>query len=234
MPLPPGVPPPPLPRSLRDVAQGMVLGGLLVAITIGLGWLLFGRTTRSQVVIHAPTDMPAAPALGAALAAATSLAGPTVTPGPTATPGPVTVFVSGAVVRPGVYTLPGGARVLDALDAAGGSLPTAAAEGINLAVLLRDEVMIYVPLQGDVVSPPTAGASGGTRALDGDWGGAVGPPVNLNSAGADELEALPQIGPAKAAAIIANRPYASVDELERVPGIGPATLAELRPLVTAP
>jgi competence protein ComEA len=56
--------------------------------------------------------------------------------------------------------------------------------------------------------------------------------VNVNSATAAELEALPGIGPAKAQAIIENRPYAAVDELDRVPGIGPATLERLRPLVT--
>lgn len=212
----------------------MVLGGLLVAITIGLGWLIFGRTTPSQVVIHAPTDLQAESALGAAPSVAMPATGPTATPAPTATPGPVTVFVSGAVTRPGVYKLPGGARVVDALDAAGGVLPTAATEGVNLAVLLRDEVQVYVPLQSEAAGPPPAGASGATRGLSVEAGGAIGPPVNLNSASAAELEALPHIGTAKAAAIVANRPYASVDDLERVPGIGPATLDDLRPLVTAP
>ncbi len=204
----------------------MVLGGLLVAITLGLAWLAFGRTPKAQVVMHAPPTTIEESAAG--------VIQPTAAPEPTATPADVTVFVAGSVARPGVYKLAGGTRLLDALDAAGGLLPTAAAENINLAILLRDEAMIYVPAQGETVAPPQPGATVADRGLTVDVGSAPGIPVNINRAGADELMELPGIGPAKAQAIIANRPFASVDDLDRVPGIGPATLEVLRPLVTAP
>jgi competence protein ComEA len=214
----------------------MVLGGLLVAIAIGLLLLALGRPGKGQIVVYPPSPVDSALVAGAAQATAIVTPLPTfvATPAPTATPASVTVFVSGAVARPGVYQLPGGARVVDALAAAGGALPTAAQDGVNLAILLRDEAQIYVPLQRDALPLPTAGMESATRGLVLSPNALAGPPVNLNSASAAELETLPGIGPAKAQMIIANRPFASVEDLERVPGVGPATMEQLRPLVTAP
>lgn len=200
-----------------------MLGCLLTAIVLGAFYLTLGRPQKAQVVVHAPPNA----AAGVAPAATPTLQA-------TATPASVTVFVSGAVARPNIYTLPGGARVADALEAAGGLLPDAAHDAVNLAILLRDEAQIYVPLQSETVALPLAGASGATRGVVVDAGILAVPPVNLNQATSAELESLPGIGPAKAQAIIANRPYGSVDELDRVPGIGPATLEELRSLITAP
>lgn len=232
-PKPPSPAPQPQARSLRDLMQGMVLGGLLVAIAGGILWLVLARASNAQIVVHGPPAAQAAPVQTSATAP-TAPTAPTPAPAPSPTPEAVTVFVSGAVARPGVYMLPGGARVVDALEAAGGALPTAASNAVNLAILLHDEAQIYVPLLSEAPSPPAAGTDGTTRGLSVDIGAPHGPPINLNSASSAELESLPGIGPAKAQAIIANRPYATVDELDRVPGIGAATLEELRPLVSAP
>lgn len=151
------------------------------------------------------------------------LAEAAVSPGPPASPGSVFVHVAGWVRRPGVYELEGGDRVIDALEAAGGPRRGADLTLLNLAAPLVDGQQVLVVKRG---------AQGGT-------GGAVpGAPVkvNVNTAGAAELEALPGIGPVLAQKIIDHRaehgPFRSVDDLLAVSGIGDVTLAEIRDLVT--
>ncbi|NLZ93553.1 MAG: ComEA family DNA-binding protein [Firmicutes bacterium] len=132
----------------------------------------------------------------------------------------IIVHVAGAVKKPGVYTLPEGARVFMALEAAGGVLADADKHALNLAEPLFDGRRIIVPYQGEE-GEKTAGESG---------------KVNVNTATAAEFEQLPGIGPAKAAAIISyreeNGPFQSVDDLTRVPGIGPGTLATMKDYLT--
>jgi competence protein ComEA len=143
------------------------------------------------------------------------------------------VQAAGAVVRPGVYRLPGGARVRDLVDAAGGPMPEADLDRVALAARLTDGQRVLVPRRGDPAAgapPPVAGdPAAGAAATD-----PVGP-LDLNAASAGELDRLPGVGPATAAAIVAHRdrlgPFRSVDELTEVPGIGPAKLAALRDLV---
>ncbi len=204
----------------------MALGALLTALLLGSLYLTMSRPARPQIVVHAPPTVSIGKDAAGAQAA---VAAPT--PAPSPTPATVNVFVSGAVARPGLYALPGGARVADALSAAGGLLPEAAQAAVNPAVVLPDEAQLYVPL-ASAVAPPNVSTDEATRGLVLDAGTLLGPPIDINAATRAELESLPHIGPAKAQAIIDNRPYTSVDELDRVPGIGPATLADLRPLVT--
>jgi competence protein ComEA len=146
--------------------------------------------------------------------------------------GRVVVHVAGAVARPGVYELASGDRVHAALDAAGGSLPEAATDALNLAAPLADGERVYVPVVGESVPPPPDPAPAGASSPPAPAG-----PVDLNRATAAELDLLPGIGPATAQAIVdhrqANGPFASVDDLEAVRGIGPAKLEAIRPLVTA-
>jgi competence protein ComEA len=137
------------------------------------------------------------------------------------------IFISGAVQTPGVYELPAGARIVDALERAGGFTPDANVNAINQAAPMRDGDQVYVPTLEEEPTAPTPGLSSSEPAAASSAGGLI----NVNSASPAELEQLPGIGPSRAQDIIANRPYASVDELERVPGIGPATLEKLRPYV---
>lgn len=153
---------------------------------------------------------------------------PSPTPSPTATPTPVVVYVSGAVVHPGVYTLPAGARVADALAAAGGATPEADLAHLNLARRLRDEEQVYVPRQGEPTLPPATGVPSSNSATPGK--------VNINTADVAELDTLPGIGPGYAQRIVAYReqhgPFRTIEDLQKVPGIGPATFARVRDLIT--
>ncbi|HHX74545.1 MAG TPA: ComEA family DNA-binding protein [Firmicutes bacterium] len=129
------------------------------------------------------------------------------------------VHVAGAVRRPGVYTLPAGARVIHALEAAGGVLPDGDEHALNLAEPLYDGRHISVPYLGQ--EAPAAATEG---------------KVNINTATAEELDRLPGIGPAKAAAIVAyrekNGPFQSLEDLVNVSGIGPSTVETLKEYVT--
>ncbi len=148
--------------------------------------------------------------------------------------GVVIVHVAGAVVAPGVRTMAHGDRVSDAVAAAGGAGPEADLDGLNLAAPLSDGQRIYVPRVGEV--DPASVPSGGSPGVGPGGTSAPVGPVDVNRATAQELEALPGVGPATAAAIVDDRerngPFASVDDLDRVSGIGPAKVAALRDLVT--
>ena len=140
-------------------------------------------------------------------------------------PEPLIVHVTGAVRKPGVYQLPDGARIIDAIGKAGGVTPKADAVTVNLAALLVD---------GEQVLVPEAYAPGAGAAPTGD-GPAVSGLVHLNSADVAALDALPGVGPATAQRIVdwreQNGGFRTVDDLEQVPGIGPAKLDALRDLV---
>lgn len=153
--------------------------------------------------------------------------------------GPVTVHVAGAVAAPGVVTLPAGSRVVDAVGAAGGLRPDADSDRVNLAAPLGDGQRVVVPVVGqpapEELATPAASGAGGVSG-SGSPAGPAGP-VDLNRATASELDELPGVGPATAAAIIDHRtrsgPFRSVDDLIEVRGIGEAKLEALRDLVVA-
>ncbi len=147
------------------------------------------------------------------------------------TPTAVVVHVAGAVAQPGVYHLPPGSRVVDALEAAGGALPDAALDALNLAQPVEDGQRLWVPVRGEPTpttalsqrETPTPEASSSRLRLD------------LNTATAQELEALPGIGPVLAQRIVAYRaqygPFRTVEDLLAVRGIGPVLLEKIRPYV---
>jgi len=155
---------------------------------------------------------------------------PTPEPPPTPKPAPLVVYVSGAVARPGVYTLPAGARVADALQAAGGATAEADLVHLNLARRVHDEEQVHVPRQGEPTpAAPNVAPAGSTPS------GATGGKVNINTAGLAELDSLPGIGPGYAQRVIDYRtshgPFRSIEEIQNVPGIGASTFARIRELI---
>ena len=150
-------------------------------------------------------------------------------PAPTKTP--LLVNVVGAVPRPGLYELPEGSRVHDAVDAAGGLLADADASNDNLAAPLEDGQMLAIPFAGgdNPVTFNGTQAQATPQTSNADL-------VDINTATVEELDNLPGIGPTTAQNIIDYRtehgPFQKTDDLLDVPGIGPATFALLKDLIT--
>ncbi|MFB7913357.1 ComEA family DNA-binding protein [Streptomyces sp. NPDC056061] len=159
---------------------------------------------------------------------------PEPSPGPTTVTGQgahIVVDVSGKVRNPGIHQLPSGARVADALLAAGGARPGVDLTGLNRARVLMDGEQIVVG-----VPPGTPTTGSGTQG--GGTGGGSGPvtgPISLNNATVDQLDTLPGVGPVLAQHIVDYRTqhggFRSVDELREVNGIGDRRFSDLQPLV---
>lgn len=136
-------------------------------------------------------------------------------------PGDVVVDVTGAVARPGVYRLPAGARVTDAVERAGGATDAALMEAINLAARLADGQQIVVPRKGPGGSPLSASGAGSEEG-----------PISLGTATVEQLDTIDGIGPVTAQDIVEFREQhgglSSVDQLDQISGIGPATMEALR------
>jgi competence protein ComEA len=176
-----------------------VVLGLAVVLLLGARWL--DRPEEMSARAVAPVRVRASPAVRPK----------------------VVVDVAGAVRRPGLYRLPDGSRVADALERAGGPTAKAFLEALNLAAPLADGQQVLVPRKvggaGATATPATATAG----------------PVSLSAATLEQLDTLPGVGPVTAQKILDYRAshgaFRSVEELDAVPGIGPATIEELRELV---
>jgi competence protein ComEA len=219
-----------LPPTLRGrVALGpaqLALVAVLVAAGLGVTcwWVIRGdaHEVAAAPAVNTPTGGLATPAEPVAAESGSASADPGETGGT------VTVDVTGKVRKPGIAVLDAGARVIDALEAAGGARPGVDLTALNLARLLVDGEQIVVG-----VAAPT-GLAGAATPISPD--ATTGPLVNLNTADQALLETLPDVGPVTAEAIIAWRTehggFTAIDELLEVDGIGDATLAELTPHVT--
>lgn len=209
---------------------------LLTALIIAGGGVAWWRTQAARRVAEVAATAVDVGSAAAARAGGGSVAGDGGRDVPLVRPAAaelIAVHVAGAVRRPGLYRLPAGSRVDDAVAAAGGPAPGAALDSVNLAAVLRDGQKVTVGR--------LRAASGGGGAAPGGGAPAAPPdeppwPIDVNSASAAELERLPGVGPVIAGRIVeyreANGPFKGVDDLLAVRGIGPRTLEQLRPYVT--
>ena len=199
-------------ERLSTLSRAELIGLVaLLGVTLGGAGLWYVRSLPKPIPVTASGDGELAPPA-------------------TASPSPAVVLlvdVAGWVRHPGVYEFEEGARVIDAIDAAGGARTGAMLESLNLAAPLTDGSQILVPKEGGESSAPVPGEAGGA---------APGALINVNTASATELEALPGVGEVIAQAIVdyrtENGPFTSVDQLLDVSGIGDATLEDIRELVT--
>ncbi len=209
-------PPEPPPQRLRLDASRLLLAavGVLVVVSVGAALLVAGQGGGQVEMVSGAGDTGGS---GASTA-------------PAATQAMLVVEVSGAVLSPGVYSLPIGSRVADAIKAAGGYSadvdPRMAEAQLNLAAKLVDAQLIHVPRRGEAggTSPGAAGSQAATAGL-----------INLNTATAEQLDTLPGVGPVTAQKIIAAReqqPFRSIDDLVTRKIVAASTLAKFRALVT--
>jgi competence protein ComEA len=190
-------------RRLRSGEEPQLAVALLVAAALlaGFFWYWAGRppSSASAAALPAAARPPAAEA-----------------------PPDLVVHVAGAVLRPGLHRLRPGARVADAVDAAGGAAPGADVDRLNLAGKLADGQRVAVPRRGEPAPAEAGGSSTEAPAV-----------VDLNTATEAELDTLPGIGPTTARAIVEERTrrggFRSLRDLLRIRGIGERRLAELRP-----
>jgi competence protein ComEA len=217
-------------RELRGDPRVGVAALVVLALAAGFIWYRLGAGDSTSSTTRPPPPTSArtttAPAAGSSAANGGSS-------GATKTSARVTVHVAGAVAKPGVYDLAGGARVIDAIEAAGGGAPDADLNRLNLAAKVADGQRVLVQRVGEAAPAASASAGG-----SGSGGGSADPSglVNLNSATQAELEALPGIGPSLAGSIITERErrggFRSVNELRDVRGIGEKRFADLKDKVT--
>jgi comEA protein len=174
----------------------IVLVLLIALIGIGGGVLFYKQTARPPLEILLPTTT-------------------------AVTTTELKVYVSGAVARPGVYTLRQGERVVDALDAAGGPTENADLTRINLAAKVKDEQQIYVPKPGESLPQESSGQP---------------QKININTASAELLDTLPGIGETRAQTIVNYRKehgdFKRIEDLVEVAGIGSSTYENLKHLIT--
>lgn len=232
------------PSSHRDLIRWRIPTGLVTALALVLtacalwSFLGSGSSGGQSVVVTEPTSTGSS--AQAQQAAARVAEQPTPVPTVSTAIGAsqlstITVHVAGAVASPGVYELPAGSLVNDAVQAAGGALNDADSHALNLAEQVTGGTRIYVPRLGEEAPHihPVEGSSAGQGSASLPTAAGL---VNINTATAAELEELPKVGPVLAQSIITwrqeNGGFRSVEELQHVSGIGPATYEVLAPLVT--
>ena len=213
-----------MPESKSKILAIIVLAALVVIIVVA-GVALISRgggNTPVRIILPTPQDSAGGNAPAGTESSQATKSEPELQ-----------VYVSGAVRRPGVYTLKPGDRLIDAVEAAGGETLEADLETVNLAIRVQDEGQYKIPRIGEPPDPESNAVS--APAASQDNGQSPGGLINLNTASAELLETLPGIGPVRTGDIVTDRemngPFLSIEQITRVQGIGPATFDGIRELV---
>lgn len=244
------------PRPTRSVTRVHASAvGILLVLVLSVVAVVLLRSKPAEVpagAVVVSTVPEGATLPGAASSDAETPEGSASAPAAVLSPSPaptenqsVQVHVAGRVRHPGVYTVPGDARVAGAVEAAGGMASGAHPGRLNLAAPVCDGCQIWIPARGDgMVAPPgqtgsvTATQRTGPSETGGVAGGpsAAGAPINLNTASQGELESIDGVGPVMAGRIVAWRQehgrFTSVDQLREISGVGPKTFEKIRPHAT--
>ncbi len=211
-------------REVQREFRWYLLVVAVVSAVVGgvIGQFGFGpETTQTAVITPPPWDnIPCPPVQAPEAAAPRDIASRNIAVAiPTVTPEPLQVYVAGAVINPGLVTLPAGSLAAAAVEAAGGPAEDADLEALNLAAPLLPNQQLVVPRQETEAATPAAATA-----------------LNINTATVADLESLPHIGPTRAQQIVTYReehgPFASKEDLQNVSGIGPATFADIEPYIT--
>jgi competence protein ComEA len=198
----------------RETYLALLIASLVFAVALGTIMVFVRRPQPAPIVIRESTPLPMP----------TRFATPT--------PEPVQVYVSGAVVHPGVYAVPWDCRVEGALQAAGGAETDADLVQVNLAQRVYDEQQVHVPRKGETALPsplPPAKSVGGVS-------GTKGRKLNINTASVTELDVLPGIGLTLGQRIVdyrqAHGPFARVEDIKLVKGIGESVFEDIKDVIT--
>jgi competence protein ComEA len=216
-----------LPLRTHGVLEQVSLGSVITAMSVLVGIVLVG-----VLLVHRHSSGGYSSSYDASVTSTGSGSSPYADPTQSAAsataadPASIVVDVGGKVRKPGLVTLPAGARVADAITAAGGPLHHREIATVDLAARVTDGQLLLVGVPASAPAGPSAG---------GDDAPSSSVPVDLNSATLEQLETLPGIGPVTGQKIIdwrtAHSGFTSIEQLQQVSGIGPATYADLAPLV---
>ena len=205
--------------SIRTLAAGMV-GALIAALILGAVVLFLRSDDNAPIQVLLGTNTQSGEPASTVVSSQE-----------------LKVYVTGAVVNPGVYSLWPEGRVSDAIDAAGGITTNAQVESINLALRVRDEGHYHIPRLSETPSADSSSGFQGNQTAGAVTAGLCDGLIDLNSASVELLETLPNIGQVRAAAVVnyreENGGFQSVEDITNVSGIGPATYEAIRELATA-
>ena len=212
------------------------------AAAVGAIALALAFVPHRQDTAPGPDDSPPAAIASPFVIASAPLESPT--------PGTIAVYVCGAIRKPGVFKLAAGARVVDAVNQAGGLAKDADDEAINLAQPLVDGMKVDVPRKGQSPDPAASGETTTATAAEPSTAShhsshhhatgrssahklQPGQTLDINTAGESELTQLPGVGPSLARRIVeyrqANGPFATIDDIQNVSGVGPSKFAKMAP-----
>ena len=204
--------------NTRTLAAGLA-GAVITALILGAVVLFLRGDDNAPIQVLLSTQTPSSDSTGAM--------------GPSKE---LKVYVTGAVVNPGVYTLPPGDRLTDAIDAAGGATTDAQMEAVNLALRVKDEGHYHIPRLGETTTADTTAGFQGNQASGPLTPGICDGLININTATVELLKTLPNIGEVRAAAVVSYRQenggFKSLEDITNVSGIGPATYEAIRGLAT--